>query len=100
MAAADGEGQAEGSGKAEGSVEGPTETNAAGIAQAGHAETDAVDPSMSSAADHSAGPTGMNPLRLVSARSHPYLPSTHQFIVHVVWVTLALAGLWEFQMWS
>ena len=69
-AAADGEGQAEGSAKAEGSVKGPTETSAAGIAQAGHEETDAVDPSMSSAAMHSAGPTGMSP-----SKSAPQPPS-------------------------
>ena len=46
-------------GEAEGDVAGPTETTAAGIAQAGHEETEAVDPSISSAADHSALPTGV-----------------------------------------
>ena len=45
-------------GGTEGDVEGPTETTAAGIAQAGHEQTAAVDPSTSSAADHSALPTG------------------------------------------
>ena len=73
-AAADGEGQAEGSVKPDGSVEGPTETTAAGIAQAGHEKTDAVDPSMSSAAMHSAGPTGMNPVRLGPLRPARPLP--------------------------
>ena len=58
-----GSGPSEGDGKAQeegrGDVEGPTETSAAGIAEAGHEQTEAVDPSISSAATHSAGPTGL-----------------------------------------
>lgn len=54
------QGQDKGQEKAEanGDVEQPTETTAAGIAQAGHEQTDAVDPSLSSSAPHSGGPTG------------------------------------------
>ncbi len=44
--------------EANGDVDQPTETTAAGIAQAGHEQTDAVDPSMSSSAPHPGGPTG------------------------------------------
>jgi len=44
--------------EANGDVDQPTETTAAGIAQAGHEQTDAVDPSLSSSAPHSGGPTG------------------------------------------
>ena len=44
--------------EANGGVDQPTETTAAGIAQAGHEQTDAVDPSLSSSAPHSGGPTG------------------------------------------
>ena len=44
--------------EANGDVDQPTETTAAGIAQAGHEQTDAVDPSLSSSALHSGGPTG------------------------------------------
>ena len=49
---------------AEGDVTGPTETTAAGIAQAGHEEVETVDPSISSAADHSALPTGGDPYHI------------------------------------
>ena len=56
--ALEGKADASSKGQAGGSVDAPTETTAAGIAQAGHEQTDAVDPSMSSAAWHSAGPTG------------------------------------------
>ena len=43
----------------EGGVAGPTETSAAGIAEAGHAETNPVDASASAMADHTGGPTGV-----------------------------------------
>ncbi|KAL0040091.1 hypothetical protein WJX79_005960 [Trebouxia sp. C0005] len=53
-----GQGKAQEKAEANGDVEQPTETTAAGIAQAGHEQTDAVDPSLSSSAPHSGGPTG------------------------------------------
>lgn len=66
---------AEGGAQAAGSVAGPTETSAAGIAQAGHEETEAVDPSMSSAAMHSAGPTGMYTYELHTCCCPPHPPT-------------------------
>ena len=53
-----GQGKAQEKAEANGDVDQPTETTAAGIAQAGHEQTDAVDPSLSSSAAHSGGPTG------------------------------------------
>jgi len=53
-----GQDKAQETAEANGDVDQPTETTAAGIAQAGHEQTDAVDPSLSSSAMHSGGPTG------------------------------------------
>lgn len=75
-----GQGKAQEKAEANGDVEQPTETTAAGIAQAGHEQTDAVDPSLSSSAPHSGGPTGGSSDTHACTRRHTHarIPSCMQ----------------------